>query len=103
MVSISAVVMVQPVAPVEGLVMVLVFGIIDTVAEATAPTVGVGASVAVTAPDDVTGGLVPRPVQVVAATAPGMIGIEAEEVVESMEKMASEALATEDNNDAAEC
>ena len=37
------------------------------------------------------------------ATAPGMIGIEAEEVVESMEKMASEAFATEDNNDAAEC
>ena len=37
------------------------------------------------------------------ATAPGIVGIEAEEVVESMEKMASEAFATEDNNDAAEC
>ena len=47
--------------------MVLVFGIIDTVAEATAPTVGVGPSVAVTAEDDVIGGLVPRPAQVVAS------------------------------------
>jgi hypothetical protein len=81
-----------------------VFGIIDTVAEATAPTVGVGPSaVDAIAPDDVIGGLVPIPVQMVAVTDPGMVPIEAEELVESMEKIASEAFATDDNKDAAEC
>lgn len=85
------------------LIMVHGLGIIDTVAEATAPTVAVGASIAVTAPDDVRGGLVPRPVQVGAATDPGMVPIEVEELVESMEKIASDALQTEDNKDAAEC
>jgi hypothetical protein len=104
-------------------VMVHVFGIIDTVAEATAPTVGVGPSaVDAITPDDVIGGLVPRPVQMVACktsqirqnriiylalsvpvTDPGMVPIEAEELVESMEKIASEAFATDDNKDAAEC
>jgi len=95
---------VPPVVPDERLVMVHGLGIIDTVAEATAPTVAVGASIAVTAPDDdVTGGLLPSPVQVGAATDPGMVPIEVEELAESMEKIASDALQTEDNKDAAEC
>lgn len=97
--------MVPPVVPAEGLVMVHVLGIIERVAEATAPADGVGAGAAVvvgTAPDEVTG-LLPGPVQVGTAADPGMVPIEAEELVESMEKIASDAFATEDNKDAAEC
>ena len=83
-----------------------VVGIIETVAEATAPTVGVGPVIVVV--DNVGGIELVVPV--------GTIGIEvvpiipvpidtilATELDESMEAIATEAAATEDNRDAAEC
>ena len=87
-----------------------VVGIVETVAEATAPTVGVGPVIVVV--DNGVGMELVVPV--------GTIGIEvvpipmgpakvpidtilATELDESMEAIATEAAATEDNRDAAEC
>ena len=87
----------------------VVLGIIDTVAEATAPTVGVGASVL----DALVGmALVPLEGTAVQGTVPELPGTTADAMVpiaeaapevESMEAMATEAAATEDKREAAEC
>lgn len=87
-----------------------VVGIIDTVAEATAPTVEVGPVVLVV---DNGGGMeLVVPVgtiggnEVVPSMGPAKVPIDtilATELDESMEAIATEAAATEDNRDAAEC
>ena len=86
-----------------------VVGIIETVAEATAPTVGVGPVIVVV---DNGGGMelvVPVGtigIEVVPIMGPAKVPIDtilATELDESMEAIATEAAATEDNRDAAEC
>lgn len=86
-----------------------VVGIIETVAEATAPTVEVGP---VTVVVDIDGGMelvVPVGtigIEVVPIMGPAKVPIDtilATELDESMEAIATEAAATEDNRDAAEC
>ena len=86
-----------------------VVGIIETVAEATAPTVGVGPVIVVV--DNVGGIELVVPVgtigiEVVPIMGPAKVPIDtilATELDESMEAIATEAAATEDNRDAAEC
>jgi hypothetical protein len=88
-----------------------VVGIIETVAEATAPTVEVGA-VVVFVVDNGGGMELVVPVgtiggnEVVPSMGPAKVPIDtilATELDESMEAIATEAAATEDNRDAAEC
>ena len=84
-----------------------VVGIIETVAEATAPTVGVGPVIVVVdggmelvVPDGTIG------IEVVPIMGPAKVPIDtilATELDESMEAIATEAAATEDSRDAAEC
>ena len=87
-----------------------VVGIIETVAEATAPTVEVGPVIVVVV--DNGGGMelvVPVGtigIEVVPIMGPAKVPIDtilATELDESMEAIATEAAATEDNRDAAEC
>jgi len=85
-----------------------VVGIVETVAEATAPTVGVGPVIVV---DNGVGMELVVPVgtigiEVVPIMGPAKVPIDtilATELDESMEAIATEAAATEDNRDAAEC
>ena len=86
-----------------------VVGIIETVAEATAPTVEVGPVIVVV--DNGVGMELVVPVgtigiEVVPIMGPAKVPIDtilATELDESMEAIATEAAATEDNRDAAEC
>lgn len=88
-----------------------VVGIIETVAEATAPTVEVGPVIAVVVVDNGGGMELVVPVgtigiEVVPIMGPAKVPIDtilATELDESMEAIATEAAATEDNRDAAEC
>ena len=106
MVSISAIVVVPLMVPTGSFLVPVpqlsdeatVFGIMDTVAEATAPGVAVG--IAVVVDDEV---LVPILGTDVVPIGTGMVATILGELDESMEAIATEAAATDDNKDAAEC